>query len=395
MTMETTAKAEPQLAHAPVPPPRKHRRWLGWLLWLAALLVCGLAAALGWLMMQYPNRKGPGHGRVVEIDLAPGNDLTEVAAQLAAAGALAEPQLFALHARLRGAAPRLRSGKILVYDSMSPRDLLSRIADGYGSAQLRVVIPEGFSRFEIATRLERWRVCERTAFLAATADAALLQELHISAPSVEGWLFPDTYLLRERMEPSALIRRFVGNAQKHVGALLAEHADAIAKLAGDLGWGVPQVLTLASIVEREAAAAGEQPVIAGVFLNRLRDPAFSPKRLQADPTVAYGCTVMPQLPSCAQFDGRQVTRTMLVDPTTPYNTYRLDGLPPGPIANPGMSAVRAVLEPSAHDYFYFVAKGGGLHAFSHSLEDHNAAVSQHRASPESQTAKAPGDANQN
>lgn len=379
--METTASSEPQLVQAPSPPPprARRRRWLRWLLWLTSVLVCALAAALGWLMMQYPNRKGPGHGRVVEIDLAPGNDLTEVAAQLAAAGALAEPQFFALHARLRGAAPRLRTGKILVYDSMSPRDLLSRIADGYGSAQLRVVIPEGFTRYEIATRLERWRVCERAAFLAASADPTLLQELHIAAPSVEGWLFPDTYLLREHMEPGALIRRFVDNAQKHVGALFAEHPDALAKLGTDLGWGAPQVLTLASIVEREAAAAGEQPVIAGVFLNRLRDPSFSPKRLQADPTVAYGCMVMPQLPSCLQFDGRQVTRTMLVDPTNPYNTYRLDGLPPGPIANPGLSALRAVLEPSAHDYFYFVAKGGGLHAFSHSLEDHNAAVVQHRA----------------
>jgi UPF0755 protein len=342
------------------------------------LLVCTVAAALGWLMMSYPNRRGPGHGRVVEIDLAPGNDLTEVAAQLAAAGALAEPQFFALHARLRGALPRLRTGKILVYDSMSPRDLLSRIADGYGSAQLRVVIPEGFSRFEIAGRLERWGVCERAPFLAAGADPALLQELGITGPSVEGWLFPDTYMLRERMEPYALIRRFVSNARKHVSALQAEHAEAFERLATDLGWGPLQVLTLASIVEREAAAAGEQPVIAGVFLNRLRDPAFSPKRLQADPTVAYGCLVLPQLASCAQFDGRQVTRAMLVDPQNPYNTYRLDGLPPGPIANPGLSALRAVLAPSAHDYFYFVAKGGGLHAFSHSLEDHNAAVVQSR-----------------
>jgi UPF0755 protein len=377
--MQTTASAEPRFEPVHTPPPaRRRRRWLRWLAWSVILLACVLAAALGWLMMQYPNRRGPGHGRVVEIDLAPGNDLTEVAAQLAAAGALAEPQWFALHARLRGATPRLRTGKVLVYDTMSPRDLLSRIADGYGSAQLRVVIPEGFSRFEIAARLARWGVCERAAFLAASADAALLQELGIRGPSAEGWLFPDTYLLRERIEPRVLIRRFVGNAQKQMSALQVEHAEAFAELGGELGWGMPEVLTLASIVEREAAAPAEQPVIAGVFLNRLRDPAFSPKRLQADPTVAYGCLVMPQLASCTQFDGRQVTRTMLSDPTNPYNTYRLDGLPPGPIANPGLSALRAVLAPSAHDYFYFVAKGGGLHAFSHSLEDHNAAVVQHR-----------------
>jgi UPF0755 protein len=374
--MEPIPSADAKRRDAPA---RKRGRALRLLAWCSLLVVVALLAALGWLVMAYPNRHGPGRGRVVEIDLASGTDLTRVAGQLAAAGALADPQLFALHAQLRGAGPRLRSGKILIYDSMSPRDLLSRIAEGYGSAQLRVVIPEGFTRFEIATRLERWRVCDRTAFLAASVDPMLLQELGLNGPTVEGWLFPDTYMLVEKMDPPVLIRRFVANAQKHVRALQAEHADAFARLHSEFGWSPEHVVTLASIVEREAAAADEQPVIAGVFLNRLRDPAFTPKRLQADPTVAYGCLVIPELPSCAQFDGHQVTRMMLADAQNPYNTYRYDGLPPGPIANPGLSALRAVLAPSVHPYFYFVAKGGGLHAFSHSLEDHNAAVGQHRA----------------
>ena len=105
-------------------------------------------------------------------------------------------------------------------------------------------------------------------------------------------------------------------------------------------------MTLASIVERKRRRPSEQPVIAGVFVNRLRDPSFMPKRLQADPTVAYGCAVAPELASCAHFDGHLVTRPMLADTTNPYNTYRLDGLPPGPISNPGLSALRAALHPA-------------------------------------------------
>ena len=137
------------------------------------------------------------------------------------------------------------------------------------------------------------------------------------------------------------------------------------------------MITLASIVEAEAAVAAELPVIAGVFLNRLRDPEFRPKRLQADPTVSYGCRLQPSLPSCAGFDGRRITRAMLAGADNPYNTYRHEGLPPGPVGNPGLAAVEAVLAPAEHDYLYFVARGGGRHAFSATLEEHNRAVERY------------------
>lgn len=359
---------------------RRRARWR----WLKAgalvLVLIGLAAlgALGWLFMGYPNRRGPGQGQLVEVALAPGASLEQVAAELEVAGALSDPWLFALHAKLRGAAPRLRHGSILVYDSMSPKRLLQRIARGYGSAGMRVVIPEGFSRFEIAERLAHWGVCTRDAFLAASADPDLLRELAIEAPSAEGWLFPDTYLLDDEMDARELVRRFVRNARRRMASVQEQQRAGLERLHAELGWGPNEVLTLASIVEKEAATPSEQPLIAGVFLNRLRDPGWKPKRLQADPTVAYGCAVQTQLTSCAHFDGRQLTRAMLLDAQNPYNTYRLEGLPPGPIANPGLSALRAVLAPAEHDYFYFVAKGGGLHEFSRNLEQHNAAVEQLR-----------------
>ena len=375
--MEATPTPEPAPPPAPAPPPRRRRWLLGLALGLALIVFSG-AAAFGWLLMGYPNRRGPGRGRVVQVELPAGASVGEVAARLTAAGALSQPRLFTLHATLRGAATRLRTGTVLVYDSMAPRELLQRVARDYGSAQLRVVIPEGFSRFDIATRLSRWGVCERPAFLAATTDPELLRELAIEGPSAEGFLFPDTYLLREEMSAKMLVRRFVHNARRRLRALELEQPSGVERVRSEFGWGMREVVTLASIVEKEAAVPAEQPVIAGVFQNRLRDPSFVPKRLQADPTVAYGCAVAPELASCARFDGRQVTRSMTADPSNRYNTYRLDGLPPGPIANPGLSALRAVLSPAQHSYFYFVARGGGLHAFSSSLQDHNAAVQQHR-----------------
>jgi UPF0755 protein len=345
---------------------------------VVAVLACGALAALGWLFMGYPNHRGPGQGRVVTIAIDPGAGLRDVAARLAAAGALAEPELFALHARLRGAASRLRQGEVLVLDSMSPKQLLQRIAHGYGSAGVRVVIPEGFTRFEIAERLERWGVCGKAEFLAATTDPDLLRELAIDGASAEGWLFPDTYLLSDDMDAHAVVRRFVHNAARRLATLEEQEQPAFERLRTELGFGARELLTLASIVEKEAAVHSEQPIIAGVFLNRLRDPAWKPRRLQADPTVAYGCLIAPELASCASFDGRQLTRAMLVDVDNPYNTYRIEGLPPGPISNPGVSALRSVLAPAEHDYFYFVAKGGGVHAFSHDLQAHNAAVEQLR-----------------
>ena len=341
---------------------------------LVLLAVAAVLAAAGWLMMEYPHHHGPGSGKVVELSLPPGTDLGTVARQLAQRGALAEPRYFELYARARDAETRLRQGTVMLYDNMTVLELLQRVASGFGSVELRVVIPEGFSRYEIAARLERWGICEGSAFLSATEDRMLLSELAIDGPSAEGWLFPDTYQLRDTMEPAAVIRRLVANARRRLAPLLTEQTTQLERLRSELGFGPQQLMILASIVEKEAKVPAEQATIAGVFYNRLRDPAFMPKRLQADPTVAYGCELQPALPSCAGSDGKLVTHAMLGDPENPYNTYRRDGLPPGPIANPGLRAIAAVLNPETHDYYYFVASGGGHHSFSHSLEAHHAAI---------------------
>jgi UPF0755 protein len=261
---------------------------------------------------------------------------------------------------------------------MTAREVLQRLAEGFGSVAVKITIPEGYTRYDVGALLERWAVCTKASFVSASEDAKVLNVLGIVGPNAEGYLFPDTYRLPDGFSAGYMLTQLVANYRRRTDQLFERHVQQLAKLQRELGWGRQQVLTLASIVEREAAKRDEMPIIAGVFLNRLRDPDFKPRRLQADPTVAYGCFVQPLLPPCLAFDGRRVTRAMTSDVANPYNTYRLEGLPPGPISNPGLAAIEAVLKPAAHRYFYFVAKGGGRHAFSETLEGHNAAVAKAR-----------------
>jgi UPF0755 protein len=342
-------------------------------------IVAGVLAAIVLLVVVYPARRGPGRGRNVEIVIGEQTRLDEVVTQLAAAGVIEHPLFFAIYARWIGADEHLRRGAVLVRDDMTPRQIVQRIAVGYGSADVEVMIPEGFDRFEVAARLERWGVCWRDELLAATRDRALLDELEIPGPSVEGYLFPDTYRLREGMRADDVVRRMVANYRRRTASLWTESAAGLERLRSDLGWGPHEVLILASIVEKEAAVRDEQAIIAGVFLNRLRNPTFVPHRLDADPTVSYGCLEMPdRIPSCAGFRGR-ISRAMIADAANPYNTYRREALPPGPISNPGIHAIRAVLSPAEHEYLFFVARGGGRHTFSRTIEEHNQAVARLRA----------------
>jgi UPF0755 protein len=238
----------------------------------------------------------------------------------------------------------------------------------------RVTIPEGFSRFEIAARLASRGVCGERELLAATTDRALLAELRVSSDSAEGWLFPDTYDLPRGTPADEVVRRLVARFRERAGPVIDDGLRS--------GLSERDVVTLASIVEREAVARDEQPIIAGVFANRMRDPTFVPHRLQSDPTVAYGClAATPPPPTCPQRTSPhlpRVTHAMTTDALNPYNTYRIEGLPPGPIASPGLDALRAAAHPASHAYLYFVARGHGRHAFSRTLAEHNTHVDELR-----------------
>lgn len=330
----------------------------------------------------YPARHAGGTGRAIAFEITEGESFGAVADRLGELGVIEHPVLFSIYARLVGADEHLRVGPVMLSDELSPREVVQRIAVGFGTASVEVMIPEGFNRWDVAARLARWGVAGEDAFLAASVDPVLLAELGLPGPSAEGYLFPDTYRLSEGMDPNEVVRRMVANHRRRTEPLLTEHATALAALERDLGWSAHQALVLASIVEKEAAVRDERPIIARVFLNRLRDPAFRPHRLDADPTVSYGCRERPDAaPSCAGFRGR-ISRAMTHDPLNPYNTYRLEHLPPGPISNPGLDAIRAVLAPAEHDYYFFVARGQGRHTFSRTIEEHNRTTTRLRAASE-------------
>lgn len=350
--------------------------------WTGGAIVAIAIAALAWIFLIYPasvrSRRGDGAPEEMLITIENGARIDTVAEELERIGAIDHASYFAFYARLLGAEESLREGEIRLRPNMSVRSLLMRIAEGYGEVSLDIVIPEGFHRFAVARRLARWDVCSEEAFLAATTNRALLDELDIPGPSAEGYLFPDTYTFVTHTEPEEVLRRFVSNYRARTAEAFAVEGPAHARLER-LSFSPHDMLTLASVVEKEAVMRDEQPIIAGVFVNRLESETFLPlHRLQADPTVSYGCLVHPELLSCAGFDGRRITRAMLDDSNNDYNSYRRAGLPPGPICSPGLPAIRAVLSHTQHDYLYFVARGGRRHAFSATLDTHNESVADLR-----------------
>jgi UPF0755 protein len=302
------------------------------------------------------------------------------ASLLAASEVVDHPLLFA--ALLSATRPLLspEPGPHLLTDDLTPVEVLRRLARLSSRARVRVVVPEGFNRFQIGERLERLRVCSARAFAeAATSPAELARAGVERGDSAEGFLFPATYDLPADSAAGWVLLELTAQFEKRLSPIREKHKEAFTRLAERYEWALREVITLASVIEKEAVRPEELPVIASVFYNRLDSADFRPARsLQSDPTAAYGCLVAPGLASCAGYTGR-VTPGMLRDFENPYNTYRHPGLPPGPIANPGLKAIEAVLAPSSTDYLFFVATTDGRHAFSRTLDEHEAATRRPRA----------------
>jgi UPF0755 protein len=187
-------------------------------------------AVIAAIVIVYPSRRAGGEGRALELDIAPGTRFADVAARLGDEGVIEHPALFSIYGRLIGADEHLRVGSVMLSDDMTPREVVQRIAIGFGAASVEVLIPEGFHRWDVAARLARWGVTGQDAFLAASADRALLAELGIPGPSAEGYLFPDTYRLSEGMDAREVVRRMVANHARRTAPLLREHAVGLAAL---------------------------------------------------------------------------------------------------------------------------------------------------------------------
>ena len=341
-----------------------------------ALLVLAMVAvaASAWLFVIYPAEHGPGTGKPVEVDVPHGASAGQVASLLASSGLIASPRLFAVWLRASGGAGAIVDGKHLLTDDASPRQLVARLERRPGGGNVRVTFPEGWTRFDMARRLQDKQVCSLRDFLDATTDPALLHELGLEGESAEGFLFPATYDVSLDSDPRDVVRRMKREFDRRWDILSRAHSSSLNDVMISTGFAIRDVVILASIVEKEAAVDEERTLIASVFLNRLRDPAFHPRRLESDPTASYGCILMPErAASCAGFTGK-ATAAIEHDPDNPYSTYTHEGLPPGPIANPGARALEAAMNPASTHYLYFVAKGDGHSTFSETYEAHASAV---------------------
>lgn len=373
----------------PPKPRAPSRRAVGGALLRAASLCAGavLVAATVWLFVVFPSERGPGDGRAVDVVVREHEGPDDLAADLVAAGLIGHPRLFAFWVRATGGTGAVAAGGHLLTDDASPRELMARLERRGSGRTTRVTFPEGWTRFDMARRLNDKHVVAVRAFLDATTDAALLRELGIEGESAEGVLFPATYDLPMDSDPREVVRRMKREFDRRWDTLARLHASTLTDVMATANLTVGGVVTLGSMVEKEAAVDEERALIASVFLNRLRDPAFHPRRLECDPTASYGCVVAPEkAASCASFAGK-ATAAIEHDPDNPYSTYTHEGLPPGPIANPGARSLEAVMAPATSRFFFFVAKGDGRHTFSETYAAHGDAVSGLRRSAEGKAAR--------
>jgi UPF0755 protein len=290
------------------------------------------------------------------VNILPQQHAIQIAAALHQAGAIRSPEGFVALSFVRRTLGSLKAGEYELPRGATTLEVLALLEGGRVRPHL-VVHPEGATFAELARALERAGLADAGDVLRTAVDPSFLWLHGIAAPSVEGYLWPDTYQVVRGMTPADIPGRMAQRMRTKLSPDLRERARARHVT-------IHEVLTLASIIEREAVVPEEQPLISAVFWNRLR----LGMPLEADPTVQY-----------AAGKDRQPLRHSDLTLDHPYNTYVRSGLPPGPIASPGLSAIEAAVEPASVDYLFFVKKDEQHHRFSRTLEEHNAGVARYRA----------------
>jgi UPF0755 protein len=290
-----------------------------------------------------------GSGTRVEIvEFSKGRTLRAFALGLESRQIISSARLFTLYVRLRGGDARVKAGTYKFDDGMRPNDILAKML--LGDVYQRIfALPVGYSSYQAAEMLDKRGIFTKQSFLKACSDQKVLADFGIRAKSAEGYLFPGSYNILPGKTELEVVREMIRRQQELLDAELSSKS-ALSRKA---------LLTIASMVEKEAVIPAEMPLIAAVFQNRLNKGM----RLQSDPTALYGVRA---------FAGK-VSHDDILRPS-PYNTYLIAGLPPGPIGNPGRNAIEAVLHHPASPYLYFVARGDGSHQFSSDLASHNQAV---------------------
>lgn len=327
------------------------------LLAAAILFVIAAAVCVGFLIdfQRYADTARDLGEKEILVTIASGDPFGKTISRLVAAGVVEHPYRFELLARLTGDDKRLKAGEYAFSGPLTPREVIGILVKG-AVRLYKLTVPEGYNIFQVAQLVQAAGFGSADTFIEWAANPDLIREMNVSAQTLEGYLFPDTYFFPKDAGPKTVIIAMVKRFDEVFSNQWRLRAD-------QLGFRIHEVVTLASIIEKETGAAHERELISSVFHNRLKKGM----RLEADPTVIYGLE---------EFDGN-LTRKHLQTPT-PYNTYTISGLPPGPIANPGRAALHAALYPADSEYLFFVARRDSTHQFSTNLADHRAAVRKYQ-----------------
>lgn len=316
--------------------------------------VFALLGVIAWLaidLYQFAHH-APGHdSSQKQFSISQGEGFNRLAHRLNANGMISSPLRFKLLARIKGEDKKLKAGEYRLATDMSPIQILDVLVNGRQHLY-RITIPEGFNMHQIADEIDRLNLADGGLFLALATSGELAGKLNIASPTLEGYLFPDTYYFPKEVAPEAI-------ATKMVAQFKENFTNEWKQRALELNLSVHEVVTIASIIEKETGDPSERPIIASVFHNRLKRKM----RLESDPTVIYGIK---------DFNGNLTRKDLRTH--TSYNTYVIKGLPPGPIANPGAAAMEAALYPADTGYLFFVSKKDGTHYFSATIKEHNQAV---------------------
>lgn len=325
---------------------------------LALVLCLGLGAAFYMLF------RGNAHGEVREILIGRGSTLAHVSQVLYQNEVIQNPTLFKILLRVTGGSSKVRAGEFRFKTHMNALSALSVLYTGEPIVH-QVTIPEGWNARQIADALSAVKLADPRRFLELTLSRAAAAKYKLNTPSLEGFLYPDTYAFSRVDGEERIVDRMVQQFFQHYNKELKADAEA-------QGMPIEHLVTLASIIEKETGNANERELVSSVFHNRLRKRM----RLQSDPTTIYG------IPG---FNGNLTKEDL--KRYSPYNTYVINGLPPGPIASPGLATLKATLHPADSDYLYFVSDNKGSHIFSKTYGEHSRHVTGYQVAPFKRTSK--------
>ncbi len=298
----------------------------------------------------------PDRERVQKVlEIPEGATLRQTARALFNNGLITRVESFVVVGKLLAIERNIIPGEYAFHTQMLPLEIIGLIKNGR-TIQYEITIPEGYTLAQISRVVKEKGLAHPDEFIRRATDPVFIQSLGLDVGSLEGYLYPESYFFSKRVGSEGILRALAKRFR-------AVYTPEMEKRAEEIGMTRQEVVTLASIIEKETSVEGERPVISAVFHNRIKKKI----PLQSDPTVIYG------LPN---FNGNLTRKNLKM--YSPYNTYRIKGLPPGPIANPGKASLLAALYPEVSDYLFFVSKNDGTHYFSKTLTEHNRAVQKYQ-----------------